>query len=107
MTNTVITIGAVCGALIAFGALARGVWWMVKKIVLIADAVHELLPNSGSSMKDQMTRMEKKLDAHLADRSIHAGRTADTGTPTAYVPAPLSLIATQAPRRRGRHPGHS
>jgi ribosome recycling factor len=62
---TILSIVAVVGA---------GVRWIVKKYV--EDIMAELKPNSGSSMKDQITRLEDKMDKvfdmmidHLADHS--------------------------------------
>ena len=44
-------------ALIAiFSAFAGGIRWMVKHYL------NELKPNGGSSMKDSMARMEKRID---------------------------------------------
>ena len=37
-----------------------GVRWVIKRYV--EDIVSELKPNSGSSMKDQVTRLETKVD---------------------------------------------
>jgi hypothetical protein len=48
---TILSIVAVIGA---------GVRWIVKKYV--EDILSELKPNSGSSMKDQVTRLEDKMD---------------------------------------------
>jgi ribosome recycling factor len=48
---TILSIVAVIGA---------GVRWIVKKYV--EDIMAELKPNSGSSMKDQVTRLETKMD---------------------------------------------
>lgn len=48
---TILSIVAVVGA---------GVRWIVKKYV--EDIMAELKPNSGSSMKDQVTRLEDKMD---------------------------------------------
>lgn len=48
---TILSIVAVIGA---------GVRWIVKKYV--QDIMAELKPNSGSSMKDQVTRLETKMD---------------------------------------------
>ena len=39
-----------------FSAFAGGIRWMVKHYL------NELKPNGGSSMKDSMARMEKRLD---------------------------------------------
>jgi hypothetical protein len=41
-------------------AVGVGVRWVIKKYVI--DIVSELKPNSGSSMKDQVTRLETKVD---------------------------------------------
>lgn len=56
------------------GVIGVGVRWIVKKYV--EDIVSELKPNSGSSMKDQVTRLESKMDKlfdmmleHLKDHS--------------------------------------
>jgi flagellar biogenesis protein FliO len=37
-----------------------GVRWIVKKYV--EDIVYEMKPNNGSSMKDQITRLEEKTE---------------------------------------------
>lgn len=50
----ILTIISILGAV---GVIAR---WIVKKYV--EDIVSELKPNSGSSMKDQVTRLEDKMD---------------------------------------------
>jgi hypothetical protein len=39
-----------------FSAFAGGIRWMVKHYL------NELKPNGGSSMKDSMSRMEKRID---------------------------------------------
>ena len=51
-----------------------GTRWIVKKYV--EDIVYEMKPNNGSSMKDQITRLEDKTDKifdlmieHLKDHS--------------------------------------
>jgi ribosome recycling factor len=51
-----------------------GARWIMKKYV--EDILSELKPNSGSSMKDQVTRLEDKMDkmfdmmiSHLDDHS--------------------------------------
>jgi hypothetical protein len=51
-----------------------GVRWIVKKHV--EDIVYEMKPNNGSSMKDQITRLEEKTEKifdlmieHLKDHS--------------------------------------
>ena len=64
----ILTLLSILGVL---GMIAR---WIVKKYV--EDIVSELKPNSGSSLKDQVTRLEKKMDDlfdimidHLKDHS--------------------------------------
>lgn len=51
-----------------------GVRWIIKKYV--EDIIYEMKPNSGNSMKDQITRLEEKTDKifdlmieHLKDHS--------------------------------------
>ena len=39
-----------------FSAMAGGIRWMVKHYL------NELKPNGGSSMKDSMARMERRID---------------------------------------------
>ncbi|MEV2277883.1 hypothetical protein AB0I72_20085 [Nocardiopsis sp. NPDC049922] len=75
MTLTLIlTIGGAAGALLTIGALIRAAWRANRRIVRIANAVDELVPNGGNSIKDQVTRIEgqittltKRFDDHLAD----------------------------------------
>jgi ribosome recycling factor len=62
---TVLSIVAIIGV---------GARWIVKKYV--EDILSELKPNSGSSMKDQVTRLEDKMDklfdmmiTHLQDHN--------------------------------------
>jgi len=64
----ILTVLSIIGAV---GIVGR---WIVKKYV--EDILSELKPNSGSSMKDQVTRLEDKMDkmfdmmiTHLADHS--------------------------------------
>ena len=64
----ILTLKSILGAV---GLVGR---WIVKKYV--EDILSELKPNSGSSMKDQVTRLEDKMDKvfdmmieHLADHS--------------------------------------
>jgi hypothetical protein len=40
--------------------VGMGVRWIVKKYV--EDIVYEMKPNNGSSMKDQITRLEEKTE---------------------------------------------
>lgn len=64
----ILTVLSILGAV---GLVGR---WIVKKYV--EDIMSELKPNSGSSMKDQITRLESKMDKvfnmmieHLKDHS--------------------------------------
>jgi hypothetical protein len=64
----ILTVLSILGAV---GLVGR---WIVKKYV--EDIMSELKPNSGSSMKDQITRLELKMDKvfdmmieHLKDHS--------------------------------------
>ena len=64
----ILTVISILGAV---GIVGR---WIVKKYV--EDILSELKPNSGSSMKDQVTRLEDKMDkmfdmmiSHLEDHS--------------------------------------
>lgn len=56
------------------GVVGTGMRWIIKKYV--KDIVSELKPNGGSSMKDQITRLEDKTEKifdlmveHLKDHS--------------------------------------
>jgi hypothetical protein len=49
-----LTVAVACIAI--FSAIAGGIRWMVKHYL------NELKPNGGSSMKDSMARMEKRID---------------------------------------------
>lgn len=60
--DLLIFLGAGAAALIAISALARGVWRINRRIVTIVDAVKELTPNGGRSIKDTVTRTERKVD---------------------------------------------
>lgn len=57
-----VDLGAAAAALIALGALARGIWWGIRRFVFVVEAVKELVPNGGSSIKDTVTRTESKVD---------------------------------------------
>jgi hypothetical protein len=64
----ILTLISILGAV---GLVGR---WIVKKYV--EDILSELKPNSGTSMKDQVTRLEDKMDKvfdmmieHLKDHS--------------------------------------
>ncbi|MFE9018137.1 hypothetical protein ACFYNL_06130 [Streptomyces sp. NPDC007808] len=60
--NLLIYLGGGAGALLALGALARGAWRINRRIVGIAAAVAELVPNGGGSIKDTVPRTEQKVD---------------------------------------------
>jgi len=60
--DLLILVGGGAAALLAIGALARGVWRINRRIVVIVDAVKELTPNGGRSIKDTVTRTERKVD---------------------------------------------
>lgn len=73
VSDFLIYLGAVCTALLAIGALLRFV--VVKPLLnklkeelspmheKTQTIVNEVTPNHGSSMKDQITRTETKLDS--------------------------------------------
>lgn len=67
--DLLILVGGGAAALLAIGALARGVWRINRRIVTIVDAVQELSPNGGRSIKDTVTRTERKVDATTAEVS--------------------------------------
>lgn len=60
--DLIIYFGGGSAALLAIGALARSVWRINRRIVTIVDAVKELSPNGGRSIKDTVTRTERKVD---------------------------------------------
>lgn len=60
--DLLIWLGGGAAALLALGALARSVWRINRRIVVIVDAVKELTPNGGRSIKDTVTRTEAKVD---------------------------------------------
>ena len=66
--------GMILTLLSIFTIVGVGVRWIVKKYV--EDIVYEMKPNNGSSMKDQITRLEEKTEKifdlmieHLKDHS--------------------------------------
>lgn len=61
-----IWLGGGAAALLALGALARSMWRINRRIVVIVDAVKELTPNGGRSIKDTVTRTEQKVDEAAA-----------------------------------------
>lgn len=65
--HLLIYLGGGAAALLALGTLARGIWRLNRRIVTIVDAVKELSPNGGRSIKDTVTRTEQKLDETAAE----------------------------------------
>lgn len=43
--------------------ICAALMWLIKAVNAIQ---HETKPNSGSSMKDQLVRIEQKLDGHIS-----------------------------------------
>lgn len=58
--TTTMILGLVVSAGTVISMAALGVRWLVKHY--FDDIKHELKPNSGSSMKDQVTRLEARQD---------------------------------------------
>ena len=52
-------IGLTVGLLTIAGVLIAGVRWLVHHY--FEEIKHEMKPNSGASMKDQITRMDEKI----------------------------------------------
>lgn len=73
-----IWLGGGAAALLALGALARSVWRINRRIVVIVDAVKELTPNGGRSIKDTVTRTERKVDETAAKVDDTAAKVEDT-----------------------------
>lgn len=67
--------GMILTVLSILGVVGVALRWIMKKY--ISDVVSELKPNGGSSMKDQVTRLEDKIDKlfdimidHLQDHNL-------------------------------------
>lgn len=58
VANTVLAIMVAIGTVISMGAMA--IRWMVKHY--LGEIKHELKPNGGGSIKDQVNRLEKRMD---------------------------------------------
>jgi hypothetical protein len=56
LTNPEIIAAVFAGAVSVLGAFFGFTKWMINKFL------HELRPNSGSSIKDQVTRLESRVD---------------------------------------------
>ena len=72
--NTSDWAGLILTLLSIVAIVGVGTRWIIKKYV--EDIVYEMKPNSGNSMKDQITRLEEKTDKifdlmieHLKDHS--------------------------------------
>lgn len=76
--DLLIWFGGGAAALLALGALARGLWRINRRIVTIVDAVKELTPNGGRSIKDTVTRTERKVDETSAKVDDTATKVEDT-----------------------------
>lgn len=76
--DLLIWLGGGAAALLALGALARSVWRINRRIVVIVDAVKELTPNGGRSIKDTVTRTEQKVDETAAKVDDTAAKVEDT-----------------------------
>jgi hypothetical protein len=53
-------------------------WRLNRRIVVIVDAVKELSPNGGRSMKDTVTRTEQKVDDAASKVDATAAKVDDT-----------------------------
>ena len=62
LNTTLVSIGGSAGAVAAVSVVARGAWRSARRIVRIAEAVEELTPNSGHSIKDTIGRIDERLD---------------------------------------------
>lgn len=76
--DLLIWLGGGAAALLALGALARSVWRINRRIMVIVDAVKELTPNGGRSIKDTVTRTEQKVDETAAKVDDTAAKVEDT-----------------------------
>jgi hypothetical protein len=52
-------IGTIVGVISIVTSLALGIRWLVKRY--FDEIMHELKPNSGTSIKDQVTRLEQNV----------------------------------------------
>lgn len=67
------TIGSVSTAVMAVAALLGGIWWIIRKLVKIADAVKQLQPNGGSSLADKVNKISANQDAMTKNIETLAG----------------------------------
>lgn len=54
-------LGIILTSLSIITAFGVGVRWIIRHY--LKDVLHELKPNSGSSIKDQVTRLEKEMQS--------------------------------------------
>lgn len=66
-------VGAVSAALMAVAALLGGIWWVIRKLVKIADSVKQLHPNGGSSLADKVNKISEKQDEMTLNIETLAG----------------------------------
>lgn len=64
--DVIVYLGGGAAALLALGALLRGIWALNRRLVVILDAVGELAPDGGESVRDVVTRTEAKVDQAAA-----------------------------------------
>lgn len=55
------TVALICTSLVAIAGFIAGIWWIVRKIVHIADAAVQLLPNGGGSLADKINKINTTL----------------------------------------------
>lgn len=66
-------IGAVSASIMALVTLLGGIWWLVRRIVKISDAVKQLHPNGGSSIADKVNKISTKQDEMTQNIETLAG----------------------------------
>lgn len=59
-------VGVIVGVISIITSLALGIRWLVKRY--FQEIMHELKPNSGTSIKDQVTRLETDIQ-HLKEQN--------------------------------------
>jgi hypothetical protein len=61
--QTILLAGGVIAALAVIGRFVRASYRFVRRLDLIhATILHELLPNNGGSIKDQINRIDKRVE---------------------------------------------